>query len=260
MSAWASAWAGVKTRSGVAEVATLLGYRVWACRLGVEVLTMRVMVFGGSGMVGQGVVLACVADGEITEVLAVGRSAAGLQGGKVRELVCPDLFELSGVEAELTGFDACFFCLGTSSAGMSEEQYRRVTYELTMSIARTLLRLNPGMVFEYVSGAGTDSTAKGKTMWARVKGQTENELLALGFKGAYMFRPGAIMPMDGIRSKTAVYQFFYTVLGPVMPLLKRMFPKYVTSTRELGRAMIAVAKGGFKERVIEAGDIEGIGG
>ena len=219
---------------------------------------MRVMVFGGSGMVGQGVLLECERDAEITDVLAVGRSGLGLRQGKVRELVCPDLFDLSGVEAELTGFDACFFCLGTSSAGMSEAEYRRVTYELTISVARTLLRLNPAMVFEYVSGAGTDSTAKGKVMWARVKGQTENELLALGFKGAYMFRPGGIVPMDGIKSKTALYQFFYTVLGPVMPLMKRMFPKYVTTTRELGRAMIAVAKSGFEKRVIEAGDIAGI--
>ena len=125
----------------------------------------------------------------------------------------------------MTGFDACFFCLGVSSGGMSEAEYRRVTYELTMSVARTLVRLNPTMVFEYVSGAGTDSTEKGKTMWARVKGQTENALLGMGFKAAYMFRPGVIVPMDGIKSKTKMYQMFYTVLGPVLPLMKKMFPR-----------------------------------
>jgi uncharacterized protein YbjT (DUF2867 family) len=216
---------------------------------------MRVLIFGGSGMVGQGVLLECVGDGEISEVLLVGRSASGLAGGKVRELVCGDLFDLSGVEGELTGFDACFFCLGVSAGGMSEAEYRRMTYELTTSVARTLVRLNPGMVFEYVSGAGTDSTEKGKVMWARVKGQTENALLGMGFKGAYMFRPGVIVPMDGIKSKTKTYRFFYAILGPVLPLAKRMFPKSVTSTRELGRAMIKVAKVGWESGVVEAGDI-----
>jgi hypothetical protein len=138
---------------------------------------------------------------------------------------------------------------------MTEEAYTKVTYELTMSVAKRLVRLNPGMVFEYVSGAGTDSSENGRVMWARVKGKTENDLLTLGFKGAYMFRPGAIVPMDGIRSKTKSYQAVYSVLGPVMPVLKKMFPKYVTTTRELGRAMIRVAKAGFEKRVIEAVDI-----
>ena len=221
---------------------------------------MRVLIFGGSGMVGQGVLLECVRDAEISEVLLVGRSASGLAGGKVRELVCGDLFDLSGVEGELTGFDACFFCLGVSAGGMSEAEYRRMTYELTTSVARRLVRLNPEMVFEYVSGAGTDSTEKGRVMWARVKGQTENALLGMGFKGAYMFRPGVIVPMDGIKSKTKAYRFFYAVLGPVLPLVKKMFPKSVTTTRELGRAMIKVAKVGREGWVVEAGDIGGIAG
>jgi uncharacterized protein YbjT (DUF2867 family) len=216
---------------------------------------MRVLLFGGSGMVGQGVLRECVRDSEITEVLAVGRSALGAVEGKVRELVCADLYDLSGVAGELTGFDACFFPLGISSGGMSEAEYRRVTYELTLSVARTLVRLNPGMVFEYVSGAGTDSTGKGRTMWARVKGQTENKLLGLGFKGAYMFRPGVVQPLDGIRSKTARYRMFYAILGPLLPLVKKMFPKWVTSTEELGRAMIRVAKVGYSKGVIEAGEI-----
>jgi uncharacterized protein YbjT (DUF2867 family) len=216
---------------------------------------MRVLIFGGSGMVGQGVLLECVRDGEISDVLLVGRSASGLAGGKVRELVCGDLFDLSGAEAELAGFDACFFCLGVSAGGMSETEYRRLTYQLTTSVARTLVRLNPGMVFEYVSGAGTDSTEKGRTMWARVKGQTENALLGMGFKAAYMFRPGVIMPMDGIKSKTKTYRFFYAIFGPMLPVMKKMFPKSMTSTQELGRAMIKVAKSGWESWGIEAGDI-----
>jgi uncharacterized protein YbjT (DUF2867 family) len=221
---------------------------------------MRAILFGGTGMVGQGVLLECERDADVEEVLVVGRSPLANPGPKVWEIAVMDLFNLSDLEDELTGFDACFFCLGTSSSGMSEAEYRRVTYELTMSVARTLVRLNPGMVFEYVSGAGTDSSAKGRVMWARVKGQTENELLELGFKAAYMFRPGGIVPMDGIRSKTKLYQAFYTILGPVLPLLKRMFPRYVTTTQELGRAMIRVAKVGFEKKVIEVGDIGRIAG
>jgi uncharacterized protein YbjT (DUF2867 family) len=170
-------------------------------------------------------------------------------------MVAGDLFDLSGMESELTGFDACFFCLGVSSGGMKEAEYRRLTYELTLSVARTLVRLNPEMVFEYVSGASTDSSEKGKTMWARVKGQTENALLRLGFKGAYMFRPGAIQPMDGIKSKTKSYRVLYAIAGPILPLLKRLFPKYVTSTRELGRAMITVVREGYPNPIIEAEEI-----
>jgi uncharacterized protein YbjT (DUF2867 family) len=220
---------------------------------------MRVILFGGTGMVGQGVLKECERDAEITEVLAVGRTALENADAKVWEIASEDLFDLDDEEDELTGFDACFFCLGVSSSGMSEADYTRVTYDLTMSVARRLVRLNPEMVFEYVSGAGTDSSEKGGSMWARVKGKTENDLLGLGFKGAYMFRPGAIMPMDGIRSKTKMYQAMYTVLGPVMPLMRRMFPRYVTTTRELGRAMIRVAKRGYEKKVIEVGDIGRIG-
>jgi uncharacterized protein YbjT (DUF2867 family) len=222
-------------------------------------MPMRVILFGGTGMVGQGVLKECERDADVTEVLAVGRSPLENADAKVWEIAAGDLFDLDDDEDELTGFDACFFCLGVSSAGMSEEAYTKVTYDLTMSVAKRLVRLNPGMVFEYVSGAGTDTSEKGRVMWARVKGKTENDLLELGFKGAYMFRPGGIVPMDGIRSKTKAYQMLYSLLGPVMPLLKRMFPQYVTTTRELGRAMVRVAKVGYEKKVIEAGDIAGIG-
>jgi uncharacterized protein YbjT (DUF2867 family) len=222
-------------------------------------MPMRVILFGGTGMVGQGVLKECERDADVTEVLAVGRSPLENADAKVWEIAAGDLFDLDDKEDELTGFDSCFFCLGVSSAGMSEEAYTKVTHDLTMSVAKRLVRLNPGMVFEYVSGAGTDSSEKGRVMWARVKGKTENDLLGLGFEGAYMFRPGGIVPMDGIRSKTKAYQMLYSLLGPVMPLLKRMFPQYVTTTRELGRAMVRVAKMGYEKKVIEAGDIAGIG-
>jgi uncharacterized protein YbjT (DUF2867 family) len=219
---------------------------------------MWALVFGASGMVGQGILRECLLDERITDVLAVGRGALGARsarGQKLKEMVAGDLFDLSGMEGELTGFDACFFCLGVSAGGMNEAEYRRLTYELTLSVARTLVRLNPEMVFEYVSGAGTDSSEKGRAMWARVKGQTENALLRLGFKGAYMFRPGLIQPLDGIKSKTKSYWALYTVVAPILPLMKRLFPKYVTSTRELGRAMIAVAREGYPKPIIEADEI-----
>jgi len=221
---------------------------------------MRVILFGGTGMVGRGVLKECKRDSEIAEVLAVGRTALGRTDAKGSQIVAEDLFDLDDEEYRLTGFDACFFCLGVSSSGMNEADYWRVTYELTMSVARRLVRLNPEMVFEYVSGMGTDSSEKGRVMWARVKGKTENDLMALGFKGAYMFRPGVIVPMDGIKSKTKAYQMFYSMGGPLLSLMRVVFPRYTTTTRELGRAMIRVAKVGFEKRVIETGDIGRIAG
>ena len=209
-------------------------------------------------MVGQGVLRECVLDPEVTAVLAVARRpgslGAGLASGKVREVVAADFYDFSGIESELAGYDACLFCLGVSAVGMKEVEYRRVTFDLTMAGARAVLRANPvGMTFEYVSGAGTN--ANGRQMWARVKGETENALLAMGFKGAYMFRPGMIVPMDGIKSKTAAYRIPYMVMTPLLPLLLRMFPKYVTTTEQVGRAMLRVAKQGYSKAVLEAADI-----
>jgi uncharacterized protein YbjT (DUF2867 family) len=223
---------------------------------------MKVVLFGGSGMVGQGVLRECLLDNDVDEVFSLGRSPVetqGLPASKLRTMVLADLYDLSGMEGALTGFDACFFCLGVSSGGISEAQYRRITYELTISVARTLRRLNPQMTFEYVSGAGTDSTEKSRATWTRVKGQTENELLRMGFKAAYMLRPGIIQPLDGIRSKTKSYRVMYALIEPILPLAKRFFPKYVTSTAEMGRAMIRVAKEGNPKPVIEALDIHRIG-
>ena len=216
---------------------------------------MRVVIFGASGMVGQGVLRECLLDPELEQVLSVVRSASGQTDAKLREIVHNDFMDFSGIAAELRGYDACFFCLGVSSAGMTEAEYTRVTYAITTAAATTLVRVNPGMVFEYVSGLGTDSTEKGRSMWARVKGKTENALLALPFKAAYMFRPGVIVPLHGIKSKTRAYQIFYAVTTPLLPALRALFPNQVTTTEWLGRAMIAVAKKGYPKKLLEMKDI-----
>lgn len=215
---------------------------------------MKVLIFGASGMIGRGVLLECTRTSDVDLVVTLGRTAAGTQDGKVREIVHGDLFNYAGIEDKLGGIDACFFCLGVASSGMKEEDYTRITYGFTMAAAQTLSRLNPGMTFIFVSGSGTDSTEKGRAMWARVKGRTENALLKLPLQ-AYMFRPGFIEPMDGIQSKTPLYRKFYTVLGPLFPLLRRMFPNQVLSTRQLGRAMLNVARSGYAKRILEPRDI-----
>jgi uncharacterized protein YbjT (DUF2867 family) len=216
---------------------------------------MNALIFGATGMVGQGVLRECLLDPDVLIVLTVGRSATGQKHEKLRELVHADLLDFSAVESQLAGFDACFFCLGVTSAGLTEEQYQRVTYDIAMAAARTLVKLNPGMTFVFVSGTGTDSTESGRTMWARVKGKTENALLRLPFKAAYMFRPAFIQPLHGIKSKTKSYRFFYAVSGPIFPLLKKLFPKYMTTTEQLGRAMIKAVKHGAPKQVLEAEDI-----
>lgn len=209
-------------------------------------------------MVGQGVLRECLLDPDVQEVLSIGRSMTGQRHEKLRELVHKDFFDFSAAESQLSGLDACFFCLGVSSAGMTEANYRRVTYGLTLAAAQTLVKLNPGMTFIYVSGAGTDSTEHGRSMWARVKGQTENALLRLPFKAAYMFRPGGIAPLHGVRSKTKLYRIIYIAAGPLLGVLYKWWPKYVTTTEQLGRAMIKIAKEGSPKSVLESADINNI--
>jgi len=216
---------------------------------------MNIILFGASGMVGQGVLRECLRDADVQNVLIIGRSASGRQHAKLREIVHVDLANYSAIASQLSGYDACFFCLGISSAGMREAEYSRITYDFTLAAAETLVKLNPGMTFIYVSGASTDSSERGGSMWARVKGKTENALLRLPFKAAYMFRPGAIQPLHGIKSKTRSYRILYGLMAPLMPALNAWFPKYVTTTEKLGRAMLRVAKVGADKRVLENLDI-----
>ncbi|SAL23132.1 epimerase [Caballeronia humi] len=216
---------------------------------------MKVILFGATGMVGQGVLRECLLDADVTEVVTLGRTATGVAHPKLREIVHRDLFDYTTLESDLTGFDACFFCLGVSSFRMSEAEYTRLTYDMTMAAGQTLARLNPQMTFVYVTGAGCDSTEQGSSMWARVKGRTENALQRLPFKAAFMFRPGAIVPMHGVRSKTALYQTIYSLTRPVLPLLQRMFPNAIVTTEQVGRAMLAVAKRGAPSPILESRDI-----
>jgi uncharacterized protein YbjT (DUF2867 family) len=219
---------------------------------------VKVILLGATGMVGQGVLRECLLNPEVESVLAIGRSSTGQKQEKLHEIVLSDLFDFSAIEGKLSGYDACFFCLGVSAVGMKEETYRRVTYDLTISVARILSRHNPSMTFIYVSGANTDSTESGRMMWARVKGQTENALLQMPFKAAYMFRPGYIQPLHGIRTKTKWYGALYAIMGPLYPLWKLLFPKFVTTTECIGRAMLDVAKRGAPKSVLENQDINSI--
>jgi uncharacterized protein YbjT (DUF2867 family) len=216
---------------------------------------VKVLLFGASGMVGQGVLRESLLDSDLARVVTVVRRPAGQKHKKLSELVLPDLATLASLEGQLTGFDACLFCAGVSALGMTEEQYTRVTYDLTLGVAKTLLRTSPDLTFVYVSGAGTDTSEKGRIMWARVKGRTENALLSLPFRAAYMFRPGLIMPLHGIRSSTRWYNVVYAAIRPIYPLLRRVAPTMITTTERLGRAMLAVARKGYATHVLEMADI-----
>ncbi|MBI5517536.1 MAG: NAD-dependent epimerase/dehydratase family protein [Deltaproteobacteria bacterium] len=212
---------------------------------------MKIILFGATGMVGQGVLRECLLDPGVERVLAVGRSGTGQPHDKLRELVHADLSDLSAIEGELSGYDACFYCLGVSSTGMSEADYTRVTHDFTLAAARLLARLDPGMTFIYVSGAGTDASERGLSMWARVKGKTENAVRKLPFKATYMFRPGIIQPMHGIVSRTRFCRAFYSVTGPLFPVVNAHTPGLVTTTERVGKAMLRVAREGSPAAVLE---------
>jgi len=218
---------------------------------------MKVILFGATGMVGQGVLRECLRDDAVTQVLSIGRSATGQRDSKLSVIIRDDFSDYSDTEAQLAGYDACFFCLGVSSVGMDAERYRHLTYDITLAAAKVLARLNPQMIFVYVTGAGTDSSEQGRVMWARVKGKTENDLLKL-FRAAYMFRPAAIQPLHGVRSKTAWVQAIYVVTAPLLSWLSRIAPKYVTTTEQMGRAMIKVARDGYPKPILESEDINSL--
>ncbi|MER7185661.1 epimerase [Streptomyces hyaluromycini] len=220
---------------------------------------MNVVVFGASGMVGQGVLRACLLDPTVSSVLVVGRRPLGITHPKLTEVLHDDFTDLSAIGDRLAGLDACFYCLGVSSAGLSEAEYTRVSYDFTLAAAHAVLAASPGPTFTYVSGEGTDSTEKGRTMWARVKGRTENALLALPMN-AYMFRPGYIQPRHGAVSRTRSYRVMYTLTSWCYPLLHRLVPAHTTTTEHLGRAMLAVTRPGVTEsRVLYSKDINRLG-
>jgi uncharacterized protein YbjT (DUF2867 family) len=221
---------------------------------------MKVVVFGASGMVGKGALLECVDDPRVTRVLVIGRSASGVTADKVEEVLLPDLTDYSKIEAKLTGLDACFFCLGVSSVGMSEEAYRKVTFDLTLAAAEALLAKSPGLTFVYVSGQGTDESEKGSLMWARVKGATENRILAMPFKAAYMFRPGVIEPLRGVRPKATLTRIAYALGWPLFPILRAASPRLLTTTAAVGKAMIKLAIEGSDRRYFENADINALVG
>lgn len=220
---------------------------------------MKVLIFGPTGMVGQGVLRECLLDPQVTSVVSIARRPIGQAHPKLHELVHADMTNFTTIEADLAGFDACFFCLGISSVGMSEADYSRITYDMPVAAAQALVKASPQAVFILISGAGADSSEHGKVMWARVKGRAENAVLKLPFRGAYVFRPGAIRPMHGIISRTVWYRMLYTLTAPLWAVLHPLLPRYVTSTEQVGRAMIKVARDGAPERILDCAAINRIG-
>ncbi len=215
----------------------------------------RVIITGATGMVGKGVLLECLDHEEIKEILVIGRSQMEMKHRKLKQLIHKDFMNFSNVTGQLKKYDACFFCLGISSSGMKEEQYKRITYDFTLSLAKTLEEINPNMTFIYISGEGTDSSEKGRVMWARVKGKTENDILKLGFQQAFMFRPGMIIPQRGIKSKTKSYQFMYDYFMWLVKMVKALAPNSVINTTQLGQAMINAMLRGYPTKILRPKDI-----
>ena len=218
-------------------------------------MTFKAIVFGATGMVGEGVLHECLNHPHVQSVLVINRRPCGIEHQKLQEIIHQDLLDISAIVSQLSGYQACFFCAGVSSIGMEEATYRKITYDMTMHIANTLVQVNPQMTFCYVSGAGTDSTENGRSMWARIKGKTENDLFKLPFKAAYMFRPGYIQPTKGLKNTYKIYR----VLRPFYPLWKRLFPKYVCTLKELGMSMINSVLHGSNHQILESRDIQMLG-
>ncbi|MBL4624269.1 MAG: epimerase [Flavobacteriales bacterium] len=216
-------------------------------------MKINALITGTTGMVGKGVLIECLDHPEVESVVVINRKALGLSHPKLTEIIHSDFYDLISIKHQLSDVNACFFCLGTSSIGKSEDEYNKITFNLTISFAKTLIEVNPNMTFNYVSGTGCDSSEKGNTMWARVKGKTENAILTMGFKQAYMFRPGIILPEKGVKSATGWYNAAYVVLRPLFPLLKQM--KSITTSVKIGDAMINSVISGYKKQHLENVDI-----
>jgi len=215
----------------------------------------KVIITGATGMIGKGVLLECLDHEIVSEVLVIGRNSLNIEHPKLKELIHKDFTNFYDVRDQLTGYDACYFCLGISAAGLNEEQYKNITYNFTLALANTLIDINSDMTFIYVSGEGTDSTEKGRMMWARVKGKTENDLLNLGFKQAFMFRPGFIIPLRGIKSRTKIYQFMYDYFMWLVKGIKAISPNSVVNTTQIGLAMIHAMLKGYNKNVLKPKDI-----
>jgi uncharacterized protein YbjT (DUF2867 family) len=216
---------------------------------------MKVIITGASGMVGKGVLLECLDHAQVESVLTIGRSSVDIEHEKLTQIEHKDFSSFENIKPYLRGYDACYMCMGISAAGLSEERYREITYDYTMALAQILYALNPNMTITYVSGQGTDSTENGRTMWARVKGKTENDLLNMGFKQAFMFRPGGIIPLRGIKSKTRSYQFIYDYFMWLIKLIKFFAPNSIVNTTQIGKAMIKVTMDGYDKKIIDPRDI-----
>ncbi|MCY1720648.1 epimerase [Prolixibacteraceae bacterium Z1-6] len=216
---------------------------------------MKVIITGATGMVGKGVLLESLDHQSVTEVLVIGRNSVELKHPKLKEIIHSDFSSFSTVKDRLTGYDACFYCMGISSAGVKEEEFKHVTYDFTLALAKLLVKINPQMTFNYVLGEGTDSTEKGRVIWARVKGKTENDILKLGFKQAFMFRPGAIIPLRDIKSRTKLYQFIYDYFMWLIKFFKFISPNSVVNTTQLGLAMINTVLRGYSDKIVKPKDI-----
>jgi uncharacterized protein YbjT (DUF2867 family) len=214
-------------------------------------MTINTILFGATGMVGEGVLHEALNNDAVQSVLVIGRRPCNVVHPKLTEILHNDFYDYSTITDRLSGYNACFFCLGVTSIGKSEEEYRRLTYDLTMAAARTLSQLNPDMILCYVSGAGTDSSEHGKRMWARVKGKTENDLMKLPFKAVYAFRPGYIKPIPGLKNSLT----FSKIAAPLYPVLRAFFPNYVCTLEDVGRSMIRVVKKGYPKNILECADI-----
>ena len=220
-------------------------------------MKIKVILLRSTAMIGQGVLMECIQNSQVESVLLINRKSAGITHDKLKEIIHPDFYNFDSMVDELKGYDACFFCLGISSAGKTKEAYHKVTFDLTLGFAKTLVKVNPDVVFCYVSGAGTDSSEKGRMMWARVKGKTENALLGLPFRAVFMFRPGYIQPMDGTRSKTRLYNILYAVLKPFYFLIKP-FRGFATNNILMGKAMVNVVVRGSDKKILESSDINNL--
>lgn len=216
---------------------------------------MKAIITGATGMVGKGVLLECLDHEKVEQVLVIGRNPVGIQHPKLKELIHKDFSDFSSAKDQLKDYDACFYCMGVSSVGMSEADYNHVTHGFAMALANVLAELNPEMTFNYVSGEGTDSTEKGRRMWARVKGKTENDIAKAGFRQTFMFRPGAIIPLRGIKSRTKGYQFMYDYFMWLVKLVKALAPNSVVTTTQIGLAMINSVFKGYPNTILRPKDI-----